>query len=63
MIFFEYLAAFAAIHANFNIAKDKINSGVNDPNQIFAESHEQVVDAWKNFEVKRKSMTYLPYKY
>jgi hypothetical protein len=27
----------------------KINSGVTDPAQIFAQGHEQVVDAWKAF--------------
>jgi len=59
----EVKAAFAAIAANFEVAKVKINSGVTDPNQIFAENKDAVVAAWQGFEVKRKTMTYLPYKY
>jgi hypothetical protein len=61
--FFEYLVAFAAISTNFNVAKGKINSGITDPNQIFAENYQEVVSAWQGFEARRKTMTYLPYKY
>ena len=60
---FEYLAAFAALLANFRLAQDKIKSGITDPNQIFAEKHEDVVIAWKAFQDRRRTMTYLPYKY
>ena len=60
---FEYLAAFAAILSNFKLAQGKINSGITDPKQIFAESDEQVTAAWQALEVRRKTMTYLPYKY
>ena len=63
LIFFQYLAAFAAVSASYHTASTKINSGVSDPSEIFAEGHEQVVDAWKGLEVSRKTMTYLPYKY
>jgi hypothetical protein len=59
----EYLAAFVALSASYHAALAKINSGVTDPAQIFAQGHEQVVDSWKAFEAKRKTMTYLPYKY
>ena len=59
----KYLAAFGEIASNFKVAKDKINSGVTDPRQIFAQSAEDVVSAWRKFEAKRKTMTYLPYKY
>jgi hypothetical protein len=59
----EYLASFEAVSTNFDIAKEKINSGVTNPNQIFAEKPEVVVSAWQGFEAKRKTMTYLPYKY
>ena len=59
----EYTAGFATINANLDQAKDKINSGVTDPSQIFAQSQEEVADAWKAYEVKRKSMTYLPYNH
>jgi hypothetical protein len=59
----EVKAAFAAISASYHTASTKINSGVTDPKQIFAESHEQVSDSWKALEVSRKTMTYLPYKY
>ena len=63
-VFFSiFLAAFASILAGFKFAQGKINSGITDPNQIFAETHEEVVAAWQAFEVKRKTMTYLPYKY
>jgi hypothetical protein len=55
--------AFAAISKNLDAAQSKIRSGVTDPNQIFAQSHEVVVDSWKSFEIQRKTMTYLPYKY
>jgi len=55
--------AFTTILSNFKTAHTKINSGVTDPGQIFAESHEDVKVAWQNFEAKRKTMTYLPYKY
>jgi len=51
------------IHANLNSAKEKINNGVTNPNQIFGENQGAVEDAWKAFEVKRKTMTYLPYKH
>ena len=61
--FFDYLAAFASILEGFKLAQGKINSGVTDPKQIFAQSHEEVVAAWQGFEAKRKTMTYLPYKY
>ena len=61
--FFEYLAAFADISANFSAALNSINSGITDPNVIFAQSYEEVVAAWQSFEAKRKTMTYLPYKY
>ena len=60
---FEYPGAFAAILANFKLAQDKINSGITDPKQIFAENYEQVAAAWQALEVRRKTMTYLPYKY
>jgi len=43
------------------LAKEKINNGITDPNQIFVEKHEDVVNAWKAFEEKRKTMTYIPY--
>jgi hypothetical protein len=59
----EVKAAFATIAENFTLAKGKIVSGVTDPNHIFAEKQEVVISAWQNFEVKRKTMTYLPYKY
>lgn len=55
--------SFATISKNLHTAQDKINAGVIDPNQIFAQSPDEVVAAWKAFEVKRKTMTYLPYKY
>ncbi|KIK08763.1 hypothetical protein K443DRAFT_672282 [Laccaria amethystina LaAM-08-1] len=55
--------SFATISSNLHVAQDKINSGVTDPGQIFAQSHEEVVASWKAFEVKRKTLTYLPYKY
>ena len=61
--FFEYLGAFAAILANFKLAQDKIRNGITNPTQIFAEKHEDVVLAWQAFENRRKTMTYLPYKY
>ena len=61
--FFEHLAAFDAILASFKLAQEKIKSGITDPAQIFAEKHEDVVIAWKAFEERRKTMTYLPYKY
>jgi hypothetical protein len=63
MSFSNNLASFATVSANFNIALSKINSGVTDPKQIFAQTHEEAVDSWKNFEISRKTMTYLPYKY
>ncbi|KAF8800385.1 hypothetical protein BYT27DRAFT_7263027 [Phlegmacium glaucopus] len=56
-------AAFEAIQANLKLAKEKINSGITDPSQIFVEKHEAVVDAWKAFEAKRRTMTYIPYIY
>ncbi|KIK03164.1 hypothetical protein K443DRAFT_677009 [Laccaria amethystina LaAM-08-1] len=56
-------AAFATISSNLHVAQDKINSGVTDPNQIFAQSHDEAVASWRAFEVRRKTMTYLPYKY
>jgi hypothetical protein len=56
-------AAFATIASNFKTALAKINSGVTNYSQIFAESPDTVVDAWKAFEVKRKTLTYLPYQY
>lgn len=57
------LAAFADISANFSAALSSVKSGITDPNAIFAQGHEEVVTAWKAFEEKRKTMTYLPYKY
>jgi len=59
----EVKAAFATTSANLKVAKEKINSGVTDPNQIFADKQEDVVSSWQNFEARRKTMTYLPYKY
>jgi len=56
-------AAFAAISANYTLAKNKINSGITNPNLVFAEKQEDVVHAYQSFEAKRKTMTYLPYKY
>jgi hypothetical protein len=56
-------AAFETILASLNAAKDKINSGIYDPSLIFSEKHDEVVTAWQTFEVRRKTMTYLPYKY
>ena len=58
-----YLAAFADIAANFNAALSQIKNGVTKSELIFAQSHEEVVTAWQSFEAKRKTMTYLPYKY
>lgn len=55
------LGEFEAILANLKLAKEKINNGITDPNQIFVEKHEDVVNAWKAFEEKRKTMTYIPY--
>jgi hypothetical protein len=55
--------SFATISSNLHVAQDKINSGVTDPKKIFAQSHDQVVASWQAFEVNRKTMTYLPYKY
>ncbi|KAF8800318.1 hypothetical protein BYT27DRAFT_7262967 [Phlegmacium glaucopus] len=57
------VGAFEAIQANLKLAKEKINSGITDPNQIFLEKHETVVAAWKAFEAKRRTMTYIPYIY
>jgi len=56
-------AAFVTILSSLKTVKSKINRGVTDPHMIFVERHEDVVLAWQNFEVRRKSMTYLPYKY
>lgn len=56
-------AAFDCILGNLTQAKTNINNGVTDPKQIFAENHEDVTLAWQNFEARRKTMTYLPYKY
>ncbi|KAF8800375.1 hypothetical protein BYT27DRAFT_7217068 [Phlegmacium glaucopus] len=53
--------AFKAIHANLTLAKERINNGITDPNQIFAENSDVVREAWKAYEEKRKTMTYLPY--
>jgi hypothetical protein len=44
------------------IARDKINSGITNPQQIFTEKEADVVAAWQNFEASRKTMTYLPYR-
>jgi len=55
--------SFGTISSNLHVVQDKIHSGVTDPNQIFAQSHEEVVASWQAFEVKRKTLTYLPYKY
>ena len=43
------------------LAKNKINSGVTDPNKIFSQKYEVVVLAWQTFQEKRKTMTYVPY--
>jgi len=59
----EVKAAFETTSENLLIAKGKIDSGVTDPHIIFAEQEQDVVSAWQNFEAKRKTMTYLPYKY
>jgi len=49
--------AFETILANLKLAKEKINNGITDPNQIFAQKYEVVVVGWQTFEAKRKTMT------
>jgi hypothetical protein len=57
------IGAFEAIQANLKLAKEKISNGITDPSQIFLEKHEAVADAWRAFEAKRRTMTYIPYIY
>jgi len=55
--------AFDNLGVSLKLAKSKIGYGVTDPTQIFAQTHEDVSIAWRAFEVRRKTMTYLPYNY
>jgi len=55
--------SFATISSNLHVAQEKINRGVTDPKKIFAQSYHEVVNSWKALEVRRKTMTYLPYKH
>ncbi|KAF8800320.1 hypothetical protein BYT27DRAFT_7200221 [Phlegmacium glaucopus] len=59
----EVKAAFETLDKNLDLANDKIEDGITDPHRIFNGTHEAVADGWRAFEVKRKTMTYLPYKY
>ena len=59
----DYIAAFEVLHSSFKIIKSQINYGITDPDMIFKDSYEDVVAAWQGLEVRRKTMTYLPYKY
>ena len=58
---FGYVVAFETVLAHLKQAKEKINRGITDPNQIFGEKYDVVILAWKNFEEKRKTMTYVEY--
>lgn len=61
LIISGYVAAFETVLAHLKQAKEKINRGITDPNQIFGEKYDVVILAWQNFEEKRKTMTYVEY--
>ncbi|KAF9461491.1 hypothetical protein BDZ94DRAFT_1263482 [Collybia nuda] len=50
-------SAFEVIGANLKLAKETISHGVTDPHQVFAESFDDVINAWRAYETKRKTMT------